>query len=545
TLIGFCAAMVDTDTRSARAAVARPMPSGPTDARLAAVWAAGLARNEPRDGSGSLATPGESLAALVDDLLVKDDAQRAASMHFTPQRLENGVLLVRESFEDLGDRLGDPTVLTTVAGRTAAKRLILFVPRPVSSPEMAALAGKLLNEGTIDGVVIAGIEEGDRKNDPFDRSAIATARALADRRTAGTGEPGLVIALRRATGNATATIDAAAKSPRLDALLTTLGDKGGAIARTEGKSEGADVTLMLPESAIARIFDEQPTEVSLASPAALATALDELRLDPREPSPEDLLALRRLLLDPLLAPPGTPKSWPLLRVSARALGYRLLGPTKIAGGDEGVVLMPGDTPRPLALVVRTTGVAHVVMEVPQAWGGSTRDLAVRLGASMGTDAIIFGLAPGGAARGGEAMRLAHAVSTNAVPGRDAAIVLVRDGGIEWDNAGVVTLGAWGGAARGPLTDSVRNALAGMGLDVADAPIDLAARELSGRAVFGDVPVVSAIVDASALRLVSLDDARGTTKLLSTSGLPTYDGSIESVTERLARGLPAGAAAAPA
>jgi hypothetical protein len=545
TLIGFCAAMVDTDTRSARAAIARPMPSGPTDPRLAAMWAAGLARNEPREGAGGLATPGESLASLVDDLLTKDDAQRAASMHFVSQRLENGVLLVRESFEQLGDRCGDPTVLTTVAGRTAAKRLIVYVPRPVSSPEMAALAGKLLVDGAIDGVVIAGVEEGDRKSDPFDRSAIDTARALADRRTSGTGEPGVVVALRRATGNATATVDSAAKSPRLDALLATLGDKGGAIARTEAKSQGADVVVNLPESAIARIFDEQPADASFASPAALAAALDGLVVDSHEPSPEDLLALRRLVLDPLLSPPGSPRSWPLLRVSARALGYRLLGPGPIAGGGEGVLLLPGDQPRPLAIVVRSNGVAHTVMEVPQAWGDGTRDLAVRLAASLGSDAILLGLAPGGAARGGEAMRLAHAVSTNAVPGRTPAIVVVRDGGAEWDNAGVVTIGSWGGLARNDLTDSVRKALTGIGLDAADAPIDLAARELSGRAVFGDVPVVSVIVDANALRLISLDDARGTSKLLAASGLPTYDGSVESVADRLARKLVDGAAAAPA
>ena len=543
TLIGFCAAMVDTDTHTARAAVARTLPTAPTDPQLASIWAAGLARKEPREDAGALATKGEALASLVDDLLVKDDPTRAASMHFGVQRLEKGVLLVRESFEQLGDRFGDPTVLTTVAGRTAQKRIIAFVPRPVSSPEMAALAGKLLMDGAIDGVVIAGVEEGDRGT-PFDKSGIDTARALADRRTSGAGEPGVVVALRRATGNeATATVASSAKSPRLDALLTMLGDKT-TLTRTEAAPVGADVTIVLPESAFARLFDDQPKAASLASPAALAAVLDGIKLDPHEPSPEDLLAVRRLLLDPLLAPPGTSKSWPLLRVSARALGYQIVGPAPMAGGGDGAVLIPGDQPRPIALAVRTSGVGHTVLEVPQAWNDATRDLAVRVGAMIDADAIIFGFAPGGAARGGEAMRLAHALSTNAVPGRDASIVVLREGPTEWDNAGVVTLGAWGGPSRGPLTDSVRKAFTGLGLDVADAPIDLAARELSGRAVFGDVPVVSAIIDANALRLVSLDDARGTTKLLSASGLAIYDGSVESVAERLARGLAPGAAAAP-
>ena len=51
---------------------------------------------------------------------------------------------------------------------------------------------------------------------PFDKSAIDTARALADRRTSGSGEPGVVVVLRRAAGNdATATIASAGNVIRL------------------------------------------------------------------------------------------------------------------------------------------------------------------------------------------------------------------------------------------------------------------------------------------------------------------------------------------
>ena len=540
TLIGFCASVIDTDTKVARAEVSRAMPQAPGEPIEAALWAGALALDAPRTQKNALPSSPKDVVALVDELISGGELSRARALNLEAQRLDGGVLMLRERFEQLAARVGDPTILVTTAGRAAPRRIVALITTPVTAPETAALAAKLLQNGDLDAVVIAGVEpkDGD-SDDAFVRAARGDARALADRG----GEGGVVVTLLRASEDVgSATIGAGArKLPRIDALLSALGDKTSSIttiARDEGEpSAGVDVAITLPTSAIARLFDDRPIEVSLASPTAMAAALEGLHEARTSTSFEDLLALRRLVLQPLLAPPAMPRSFPLIRLAAASLGYELRGPGALAGGGEGVALVPKRGGRPIAAIVRTTGVAHAVLEAPQGYGESIRDAALRLGSELRVDAILLGLEPGGSARGGEAMRVAHALSTFDNEARDPKIVLLREGPAEWDNAGVVSLGAWGGASRDALEADVKRALQAIGLSSTDAPIDLAARELSGRSVFGDVPLVSIVADGTALRLVSLDEARTSMRVLTGTGLTIEDGAPIDVAEKLAAKLP--------
>src|SRR5207248_7807598 len=117
---------------------------------------------------------------------------------------------------------------------------------------------------------------------------------------------------------------------------------------------------------------------------------------------------------------------------------------------EGIALLASETPKPIAIVARTSGVRGTVVELPLASSGDLRDGAIRLGANLHADAYLFGLEPGHGARGGPALRMAHAIATYPAEERRPELVLVRDGGPDWDDAGVVALGAWGGSARGAL-----------------------------------------------------------------------------------------------
>ena len=550
TLIGFSAMMLDADTPSARAAITRGQPRGPSEPISAALWASALARAAPRTGGAPIGP--ERYAAVADSLLGAPREGSGADTidgadHLQPQRLDGGVLMLRESFDQLQDRWGDPVVLTTSAGRSAGRRMVVLSPTPLAAPEAGALGGSLLVAGTIDGVVIAGIEGGDRQLNPFESTARKVARALADRGA----DAGVVIAIVRGTADhPVATISSrAASAPRLETLLTMLDNRAGTVERKSGEPEGGvDVVIEIQPAAIARLFDDRPDPAPLGSPAALASVLDTLRQASSASSPEDELALRRLLLEPLLSPMGgsnvaDERSLPMLRLAARALGYRLLGPGALPDGRLGVTLMADKEARPIAIVAHLGGTTSV-LEVPQGYRGGVRDFALRFGAALDCDAILFGLSPSTNAGGDEPMRLAHAIATFPTQGRAPRVVLLREGAPEWDNAGVATLGSWGGSDRDAVAADVRNALGRLGVSTTDAPLDVAARDLAGRTLFGDVPLVAITIDDAIARGGSLDEARAATHTLEGAKLALSDGTPGAVAITLAKDLPKDGAPPP-
>ncbi len=536
TLIGFSAAMVDTAPSAARSSVARPVGRAPHDPESAALWTSALARTAPHEGKGPTPMSGDEVAKLVDRALAETDLAKLDNTgHLEVQRLDRGVLLLRERFHDLEDRWGDPAVLVTASGRASGRRVVLLIDQPVSAPETAALAGRLVAEGRADAAVIAGVAAESETH--FGRAARETARALAAHGT----DAGVVIALRRsADGDGRVTLGTASlAAARIDSMIMALEGTAGALPRkTGGMPAAIDATIELPEGAIEKMFPIDHKPIALSSPAAMATTLDDIRTSTAPTSVEDLLALRRLVLDPLLGPPGTKRSVALMRMSANKLGYALLGPSQLASGGEGFVLMPV-LPRPIAAVVKTAGVAGTIVEVPHGYQDGLRDVAVRVSNELGADAILFGLEHGGAARGAPALRLAHAIASSAVAGRTPRIVVLRSAA-DTETGEAVAIGAWGGAARDELAASVKKAFTGMGLSTNDMGMDLAVRELSGRAVFGDTPVVAASIGAGALRAVSLDEARGGSKMLASAGLTAYDGAVGDIATKLAATIPADA-----
>jgi len=538
TLIGFSAAMVDTAPSAARAAIVRAIPRAPNDPEAAALWIAALARSTPHAGKGPAPLPASAAVQLVDRAVAEADTTKVETEQVAVQRLDKNVVLLREKFESLEDRWGDPAILATAAGRAPGRRVVLLVPTPAKAPETGALAGRLVAEGRVDAAVIAGIESDEPT--AFANSALETARALAAH-TGPNADKGVVIALRRSpddNGRAVLGGDGFGAA-RVDAVLLALEGKTGTLPRKTGNpGDQLDVAIELPESAIGALFPVESKQISITSPAAMATVLDDIRTCTVPASLEDLVVLRRLVLEPLLAPPGTKRSLPMMRVAASKLGYALHGPSTLGTGDEALILM-GIEPRPIALVVREKGVNGTIVEVPHGYQDGLRDVAVRVSASLSADVILFGLEHGGGARGGDALRLAHAIVSGEIDGRKPRIVLLRsavEGGIPGAS---VAIGAWGGSARAELSDSVKKAFGSMGLTTADVPLDVAVRELSGRAVFGDTPIVAAAIDPGAVRSVSLDEARGGSRVLITAGLTTYDGALAGIAGRLATSIPMG------
>lgn len=547
TLIGFSAAMVDTGPSAARTSVARSIGRAPNDPEAAGLWLATQARSVPHEGKGPQPVTGAEMAKLVDRAVGESDLAKLSDVGpFDVQRLDRGVLLIREKFQSLDDRWGDPAVLVTASGRASGRRVILLVDAPVSAPETAALAARLVAEGRADAAVIAGVES--TKPSLFGRAALDTARQLALRagEKGSPSDPGVVIALRRSNdNNGKVTLgNEALSAARVDSLVMALEGSAGALPRKTGNTgANIDAVIDVPEAAIEKLFPVESKPLTISSPVAMATVLDEIRTSTVPTSVEDLIALRRLVLDPLLSAPGTKRSIALMRMSAQKLGYTLYGPAPVAGGGESFVLMPMPmTPRPLALVVRSTGIAGAIIEVPHGYQDGLRDIAVRVSNAIGADAILFGLEHGGGARGSGALRLAHSIASASVPGRNPRVVVLRTADEGELMTSSVAIGAWGGVARNDLSASVKQAFTSMGLKTSDEGLDLSVRELSGRAVFGDTPVVAATIDPIAMRSVSLDEARGGARVLAGAGMPPYDGSLVDIANKLATAIPANAPA---
>lgn len=493
TLIGFSASLVDA-APAARTPVTRPLAALPTEPEAAGLLLASLARKERRDGAPP-ASPAFSFEA--------------------GEPIEQGLRVMRERFQTLEERVGDPTIVAAESVKTAGRHVVLLVERPVSVPEHGALAARWVSKGNADAVVIAGVE-----GDP---TALATAQRLAS--------SGAVLALRRTTGEARLVLRRKEQPARVLALTTELAPQLGPIATVEDASLVSDAALELPDTALLTLLSrarEDSPSASLASPSALSEVLSDVRASTSSSSLEELLALRRLLLEPLLSPGGvaaSPASLPLLRLRARRLGYALIGPTSLGDGGEGLALVPTAS-RPLALFVRATGVASTVVEVAHGAQDAMRDAGVRVGRALGADAILFGLEPLGGARGGLSLRLAHAVASAEVDGRTPRVVFVqRD--LEQTDA---TIASWG--PSGPLLAEVSDALRSLGVATTPGPLDLRAREIGGRAVFGPTPLAVLTLDEGALEHLSLDAARFAARAFGSA----VDGDLPSAAQKLSASI---------
>jgi len=538
TSVGFAARAFDPAPDTTRAPVQRPLPAAPSEPAAAALWVAALARPAPAKSALDELAPAR-VAALVDELAANPDA--ATPPHLASQRLDQGVVLLRERFETLEKRAGDPAVLARAGARQAdATRLVALVDAPVGAPESAAWAGKLLADRVVDAVVVAGAERGPAGLLALAPAESRVARALADARRG----RGLVVAFGRARdGRAHASVAASAvHDPRLVALLAEIqkraGDLDAVIASTD-----QDARIDLPLDRIASWLPP-PAPASLAGSTALATLAHDPRAPAPAPSIEEVLALRRLVLEPLLATGATDGRLPLMRLAAQALGYVLHGPAPLGDGELGLALVAGEAHRPLAVVARTRAARGLVVEAPHGAREGVRDLAIRLGGVLRADAIIIGFAHGTERWLGDAsVREALALATSPALERPPRIVLVHEPGDVQSEVGRATLSTWGGGDVAAFAAEVRGALDELGLPSSSAPLDAATRDGVGRSVFGETSLVAVAVDPRAQRAASLEGARAAARAFA--AFPIIDAECPDAALALARDIPASGPTAPA
>jgi hypothetical protein len=536
TLLGFGAHVLDPEP-APRPAVSRKLPRPPSRPAAAALWLSALARTTPPRAAAGAALPPRSYARLVDALL--DDPASPLPPHLEARRIDRDVLLVRERFEKPSERLGDPAVLAT-PGAATMNRIVALVPAPLEAPESAALAGRLLEARAVDAVVIAGVEETAPERMFAERSASALARSLADAR----GWRGVVAALRRSTTDE-ARIGVAPRvstDQRVLALVRKVRELAGDASETLTAPEDTeDLAIDLPVARAERWSDSTVPPLSLDNSTAIATAFDGARASATAPEAEDRLALRRLVLEPLLRANAGTRSLAVMRSAAALLGYRLYGPAPLADGDDAIALLPGTSPRPIALVARWGGVRGAVVEVPHGSHTALRDLAIQLGSGLHADAVLVGLERTGRPLDNDTLREAVAAATFPEPGREGArIVVVRDSGDAEEDGGA-TVGAWGGGEIAAFASDTESALAQFGIPSKRTALDFSVREEAGRSVLGDMPLVEVSVADDAARAGSLAAARSAAHDFA---LPVLDSQCGTAATALVAALPAEAPDAP-
>ena len=150
------------------------------------------------------------LAARIDEVLTASLADRAsASAKETPsaralpvdvEALDRGFMMVRERFETLEGRAGDPAVL--VGNRDDARgRVVLLDETPLAAPELAVLGAELVADGAASALVIAQIEGHEQGAEERARRAGAGAGGFAGEAGRGArAAPGAAAGDRRGLG---------------------------------------------------------------------------------------------------------------------------------------------------------------------------------------------------------------------------------------------------------------------------------------------------------------------------------------------------------
>ncbi len=510
-LIGFAGHLLDrVAVTSPQPTQTRKMPRPPASPAGAALWLSQLAIDDLPEPStnvtGDLGLIRERLEAEAHFL--PTGAPNVAAVEKTA--IDDGVYVVRERFDTLVARRGTPAY--AFRAPLPPHAIVALVPTPLGCPTCAALAGELLHTREIDAVVIAGIEETKDTWALFESTAHAAARWLAGGGqlviVRDAGDPRIAkIKARQGTG-----IDA-----RVEALAKSVNGKLLALA-------GFEALLIIDAREFANRLAPTRAPVALDNATDISAALAPIRAATHPGDLEHLMALRRLLLNPLLAPGANESARALAPFAAEMLGYRWTTPTRWAGGGEAIALLPTAKGLPIAVIARTSGVRTSFVEAPFGSHEGIRDLSVRVAIALDADALVLGEVFDGAMHGG-AVRAAHSAATD---DQTPTVFVVRE-----DPASqVVSLASW--MDSGGALARAQRVLSELGVASTFTPPDLAMRDLATRTLLRPTALVAISAGTASLTNASLAATRHAHEHLT--ALPVRDGTLRDAAFALASGL---------
>lgn len=478
TLFGFAAQKLDPGTLTGFA-VTREVGRAPEQPELAALWTAALARPTGSAASLTALDWAELLASARDG--ARSGRPPPSTGRVEVQNLAENALLLRERFESAEQRAGHPSVITR--GDIRRARLLLVVTHPLSDALSALVAGRLLALKKVDVVVLAGSEaHGVQPGDA--RHAVEVARRYGELPARFQREPALVLTLRTSGGGELGVRSSrhVAADAGVAALEEALTGTHHPVAPTGRAQSERDAELEVPRT-MAEAFVGANVG-STIDDLPLGASFDDLACEGQPQSLEYRLALRHLLLRPLLSAPSE-LSWSLLGVSAKALGFDPPRKLRLASGDDAVVLTARGSKAGLALVARLQPGSGTIVELRHGHGQSLRRLGLALFGSLDADAMLVRPCLEGDKDDGELFEAAHREAM--VGAAQSPSLLELELAAADRVAPTAALATWG--PDGALATRAQLALQDFGLDVVRQPLGRHMREIAGN----DLPSRSALV----------------------------------------------------
>lgn len=495
TLLGFVAHRIDVALSPPPAPPSLgSVPPAPADPRAAALWV-GATALVLADEPDTLKTLDRQTLRSRLEAAASGDEQAAAHLGLDLWRLDDGVVLLRERQASFNERRGAPSyVMREKLGRAPT---VVLVPEPVSHPTLALLAGGMVADHAADVAVIAGVEEPPRLG--LETAAHSIARALAQ---------GGMLRVLRARGEA----------PKGRGVLARFAesDPGGSLH---------EESTAIDEEEAARAFAPKPSPIPLDTALAMDLALEGVKPTSKDIDLEHQIVVRRFVLPSLLGDPR-PSLRAIAPFVAASVGYAWKESGRWLDGSEAIALLPSEPDRAIAILARKGGERRRILVVPFATERRTRDGAVRLAASLGVDAVVFGLAFDHALRAG-LVRAAISAIGPAPPGHSRTIFVSRED--ETITTKGARLSSWlddgAGLERG------RRALGELGVEVDERPMDPAMREIAVRTAPQGATFVTITLGESGLAELSMDDVRHAAQHLG-SDVRAFDGSLATAADVL-------------
>jgi hypothetical protein len=355
-------------------AAGSPQPAYPNAIEPAVRWSAATAS---RTGFGTDSHTGrdaQTLAHALSRAALHPDQEPPPELFL--RRIDD-VCWFGERLHDLDKRRGGAAVFTR-CHEEHPTGLVLFLPEPLASPAATSIAGSLFSRGAVDAVVVAGVDRNPQASELDAVAARELAEHLAEHLAEPAGARAIVVDLvDTADGRATeATAVPASLLAALDAfgVRSTLAPGLTPMLRINP----SNMPLAEPGPSTARVD---------ATSLAAADELDGAELRATAETPEELLAVRRLVLEPLLgAPDATRRA--LAMSSARALGFRVDHVLRGSAKTPTTVLVPTTKSPRLGLVVRDDAGGAWVVEIAHGEHTNRRRFGTALAASLDASAVI-------------------------------------------------------------------------------------------------------------------------------------------------------------
>jgi hypothetical protein len=495
TLLGFTAHRIDVAYAAPPAAPGiRQLPAAPADPRAAALWVGATALVDSPEPVMPKELDRATLRARLEAAASGDDAA-AAALGLDLWRLDDGVVLLRERSETFTSRVGAPSYLVRSPIRSSPS--VVLVPEPIAHPTLALVAGGRVLDRSADVAVIAGVEEPSSVG--LETVAHSISRTLAQHGT---------LAVLRASGG----------RPRTRGVLARF-------AESDPGGDLREIAETIDEGAVAKTFAPPPAAPTpLDTSLAMGLALDDVHATSKEVDLEHQAVVRRFVLPALLGEP-TPSIRAVAPFVASSLGYTWSDGGRWIDGSEATALFPSAPDRAIAVLARKNGEHRRILVAPFATDRPRRDIALRLGIALRVDAIVLGQTFDHALRSG-LVRAALATLRAPHDGSRQTIFMVRE-----DVLGSQTASLSAFLDDGTALAEAKGALAAIGAEVAERPMDPAMREIAVRTAPEPKTFVTITIGEAGLQGVSLDAVRHVAALLD-GGVRAFDGSLPAAAASL-------------